>query len=348
VNFRKPWEEQAGHITGFEKTLSGPRIPPGMKGEMRLEIPADWKKYEGLLLTGYDPSGKEICRWSWKIKNNLSILDPMTSAEGDEKVKTVEDDSTITMSAAGITAAFSKKTGRLIRLENRNGRPLLFKNGPVLCAGSARLKATRQYAEDNENIIEFLFEGDLHYTRWKMYNNGWISLEYEYLLKGDYPFAGVSFDYPESNIIGARWFGKGPVRVWKNRLYGVNYDVWESLYNDTWTGQAPWIYPEFKGYFADVGWLELNTTEGKFLMISKEDDLFIRLFDFYALSGEKSHPALPVGDISMLDCIPPTGTKMGPRIDGNASVLGPESELNKLDKPVKRTLYFYFGLPLEQ
>ena len=174
-----------------------------------------------------------------------------------------------------------------------------------------------------------------------------MSLEYEYSLKGEYPFAGISFNYPESDIIGARWFGKGPSRVWKNRLYGVSYDVWESHYNDTWTGQAPWIYPEFKGYFANVGWLELNTAEGKFLMVSKEDNLFVRLFDFYALSGAKPHPGLPAGDISMLDCIPPTGTKMATRVDSNASVLGPESELNKLDGSVRRTLYFYFGLPEE-
>jgi hypothetical protein len=130
-------------------------------------------------------------------------------------------------------------------------------------------------------------------------------------------------------------------------LYGVTYDVWESAYNDTWTGQAPWNYPEFKGYFADVGWLELNTTEGKFLMVSAEDDLFVRLFNFYALSGDKPHPPLPAGTLSMLDCIPPTGTKMATRIDGNASVLGPESKLNTLSEPVKRTLYFYFGLPEE-
>lgn len=345
VNFKKPWEEQAGHITGFEKTTEGPQIPPGMKGEMKLEIPADWKQYEGMLLTGYDPSGLEICRWSWKIKDNLSILDPFATAGQDEKVKTAEDDSTITMSAAGITATFSKITGRLTSLSNQVGKPLLFNNGPVLCSGSARLKEIRQIAEENGNTLESLYEGDLIFTRWKMHNNGWMSLEYEYSLKGEYPFAGISFDYPESNIIGARWFGKGPSRVWKNRLYGVSYDVWESHYNDTWTGQAPWIYPEFKGYFANVGWLELNTAEGKFLMVSREDNLFVRLFDFYALSGEKPHPGLPAGDISMLDCIPPTGTKMATRVDSNASVLGPESELNKIDKTVRRTLYFYFGLP---
>ncbi|MCS3800080.1 hypothetical protein [Niastella sp. OAS944] len=29
-------------------------------------------------------------------------------------------------------------------------------------------------------------------------------------------------------------------------------------------GSAPWMYPELKGYFADIVWIELNTLEGRF------------------------------------------------------------------------------------
>jgi hypothetical protein len=345
VNFRKPWDSQPGHITGYEKTIKGPDITPGNKGEIKLEMPEDWRQYEGMLLTGLSSSGEEICRWSWKIKSNASVLNTWSKFYGNAKTDTVSGDITLTMSAAGIAVTISKITGRLVGLSYRFGRTLLFGNGPVLCSGSAHLKEIKPYMEKDGFAIECRFEGDLLYTKWKMQTNGWVSLEYEYSLKGDYPFAGIGFDYPESNIIGAKWFGKGPVRVWKNRMYGVTYDVWERAYNDTWTGQAPWIYPEFKGYFAGVGWLELNTTEGKILMVSKEDNLFVRLFDFYALSGIKPYPPLPAGDVSMLDCIPPIGTKMATRIDANASVLGPESKMNSLSGPVKRTLYFWFGLP---
>jgi hypothetical protein len=347
VDFRKPWEELTGHITRYEKMVNGPQVSPGLKGELKMELPVDWKRYEAILLTAYASSGEKICNWSWKIKSNTSILNPFSSLRGDEKVVTVSEDTSIMMSAAGISVVISTTTGRLVKLTNQYGKALLFGNGPVLCSGSARLKEIKQYVEGEGYVIECLFDGDLHYTKWKMFNNGWVSLEYNYSLKGDYPFAGISFDYPESNIIGAKWFGKGPFRVWKNRQTGVTFDVWASQYNNMCTGQEPWIYPEFKGYFANVGWLEMNTTEGKFLMISEEDNLFVRLFDFYALSGAKPHPGLPVGDISMLDCIPPTGTKMATRIDADASVLGPESSLNTLSEPVKRTLYFYFGLPAE-
>lgn len=130
-------------------------------------------------------------------------------------------------------------------------------------------------------------------------------------------------------------------------MQGVADDVWVNPYNNTQTGSAPWIFPEFKGYFANVTWMELNTVEGKFLVAAKEPDLYVRLFDFYGLSGIKPFPGLPSGNLSFLDAIPAEGTKLALKIDGNTSKLGPQSEPNHINGTTKRTLYFYFGL-LEQ
>ena len=140
--------------------------------------------------------------------------------------------------------------------------------------------------------------------------------------------------------------GKGPYRQWKNRLQGTNINVWQNLYNDTHTGYLPNIYPEFKGYYGEISWMELSTVEGKFFIASRDTGLFVRLFDFYALSSAtKPHPELPVGDISFLDCIPPIGTKLATGLNTNTGVLGSQSELNLLNGNKKRSLYFYFGLP---
>ncbi|MCB0577006.1 MAG: hypothetical protein KDC61_20780, partial [Saprospiraceae bacterium] len=76
-----------------------------------------------------------------------------------------------------------------------------------------------------------------------------------------------------------------------------------------------------------------------------QEGLFVRLFDFYGLSGPTPHPALPPGDISFLDAIPPIGTKLATGLDTKTEGLGPESELNHPAGPLRRTLYFYFGLP---
>lgn len=177
-----------------------------------------------------------------------------------------------------------------------------------------------------------------------MYNSGWLQMDYEYLVEGEQYFTGISFDFPESDIISAKWLGEGPAHVWKNRLQGGRLDVFERLYNNILPGDNNWQYPQFKGYYADVSWMEFNTVDGKFTVVAQDEDLFVRLFDFYGISGPKNYPALPVGNISFLDGIPPLGTKLAMGISNDTWNLGPAGKLNVMKKPVKRTLYFYFGL----
>jgi len=215
----------------------------------------------------------------------------------------------------------------------------------VLTQGSSSITGSRHYKDGNSDVIEFNYDGNMKYTKWKLFGSGWMSLEYEYQLNGSYPFAGISFSYPENFILGAKWLGKGPYRQWKNRSAGTPVNVWENSYNNTQTSYYPLVYPEFKGYYGDVTWMEFNTVEGKFYVASKDTALYVRLFDFYGLTGVKPFPELPVGNISFLDCIPPMGTKLALNISSNTSALGPQSEPTKINGPVKRTLYFYFGLP---
>jgi hypothetical protein len=165
-------------------------------------------------------------------------------------------------------------------------------------------------------------------------------------VEGDQPFTGISFNYPENYVLSARWLGKGPSRQWKNRMQGTPVNVWENIYNNTHTGYSPVVYPEFKGYYGEVAWMELSTVEGKLYIASPNSGLFVRLFDFYALSSaNRPHPEIPIGNISFLDCIPPIGTKLATGLTTNTRVYGPQSELNHVNGTMKRTLYFYFGQP---
>jgi hypothetical protein len=210
---------------------------------------------------------------------------------------------------------------------------------------SATVKDIKHYTENDGDVVQINYNGNLQYAQWKMYRSGWLSLEYAYQLSGDYPYMGISFTYPENYILSAKWLGKGPYRVWKNRLQGMEPNVWQNAYNNTQTGASPWTYPEFKGYYGDITWMQFNTVEGKFTVASKDTGLFVRLFDFYGLSGPVPFPALPAGNVSFLDGIPPMGTKLALNIDTHTARLGPASELNGVNKTIKRTLYFYFGLP---
>lgn len=345
VNFRQPGEQFAGYSLQQKGTASAPAIAPGKKGILSLPLPADWKNYDALVLAAFDPFKKEIYKWTWKIKGNEALLTQVVlkdkSAAGFENI----GDSIIGMKGGEVTVFLDKKSGQIVNLRNTMSDKLSFANGPLMVSGNATVSGVKTWTEGNDVIAEFTYNGDMKYVRWRMNGSGWVSMEYEYALNGDYPFAGVSFHYPENFVLGAKWLGKGPYRVWKNRLQGVTDNVWENAYNNTHTGSAPWIYPEFKGYYADITWMEMNTVEGKFTIASADTGLFVRLFDFYGLSGAKPHPTLPVGNISFLDAIPALGTKLALNIDANPSKLGPSGEPNHLNGNKKRTLWFYFGLP---
>ncbi|WP_207534927.1 glycoside hydrolase family 2 protein [Desertivirga arenae] len=346
INFKKRDESTAGYTVAKKAAVNAPNVAPTAKGTLRVILPEDWKNYDALALTALDPQGNELYRWTWKVKSNAQLLENVLSVKAGPAVTVNEADSLLTMKAAGISISFNRKTGRLAGVANDNNNyKLSFNNGPVLVSGNATFNGLKHYQEGEQHVIESSYSGDLKYVKWRMSPNGLLQMDYEYALNGNYWFSGVSFNYPENFVLGAKWLGKGPSRVWKNRMFGTTYNVFENRNNDTQTGRAPWLYPEFKGYFADVVWMELNTVEGKFTVASPNDDMFVRLFNFYGLSGIKPHPELPVGDLSFLDRIPPIGTKLGLNISPNTKVLGPLSELNVVNTPIKRTLYFYFGIP---
>jgi hypothetical protein len=343
VNFRKPNDELNGYIVVKEGNVSI-KMNPGDSGKLQIPLNEGFNKNDALLLTAIDPAGNEIMQWSQKIKKNHELINDIVSKASTDSAKFSETDTTIILKAGKIEVIINKTNGTILQVKTETPNQLNFRNGPVLIAGDVTKLGFKHYKDSAGYVAEFRFTGDLEFIRWRMYDNGWLGLEYAYTLKGTYPFAGVSFDYPEAHILSAKWLGNGPYRIWKNRPQGVTLNVWKNAYNNTQTGYAPWIYPEFKGYFSDITWMEFCTVEGKFYVASKEDNLFVRLFDFYAMPGIKAHPALPSGNISFLDCIPPVGTKMAVRIDDDASLNGPMGKMNELDNTFRHSLYFYFGI----
>jgi hypothetical protein len=345
VNYRHPTDVLAGYTIMERGVTESPTILPLGKGNLQLNLPANYKQYDALVLVAQDPFQKEIYKWTWNIKSNEALLAQVIPTNQSE-TSVLETDSSYILKGGENAIFLSKKTGMLTGTKNTAMDNLSFKNGPILVQGESKLIASKQYANQQSHTVEFSYDGNMKYAKWTMDGNGWVSLEYEYELNGSYPFAGVSFNYPENYVLSAKWLGKGPYRQWKNRMDGTPINVWQKLYNNTQTGYSPVVYPEFKGYYGDITWMEMNTVEGKFYIASKDTGLFVRLFDFYALtSAVKPHPELPIGNISFLDCIPAIGTKLALNINYNTSSLGPQSEPTKINAPIKRTLYFYFGLP---
>ncbi len=378
VNFTSPHERETAHKVANSGKVQSPDILPVKKGNLHLELPDDYKKYDALYLSAIDPFGKEIFCWSWKIKGNTKPVDnlvvtdlsaeekkrrdelraagteadnilPIEQQKGDiskesAQVEFSENEDVMTLKASGISIAFSKKDGTIQSIGNDMGLPIPFTNGPVLVSGKTQLTGIKHFPSTKSHVLEMSYSGDLKKVTWTMYNSGWLEMNYEYQVEGEQYFTGISFNFPESDIIGAKWLGNGPRHVWKNRLQGGKLDVYQRFYNNELPADNSWQYPEFKGYFSDISWIEFNTDYGKFTVVANEEDLFVRLFHFYGISGPQNYPVQPVGDISFLDGIPPIGTKLAMGISNDTWNLGPAGELNKMEKPVKRTLFFYFGL----
>src|SRR4030095_10328452 len=216
-----------------------------------------------------------------------------------------ETDSSYTLKSAEIILVLNKKNGFIQSVRNTaNDYQLSFNNGPVPAEGMATVDSSRTYKAGNNTVVEFSYSGTLKIVRWLINASGWVTMEYEYKLDGVKPFTGVIFNYPENYVLGAKWLGKGPTRQWKNRMAGTSINVWQDLYNNTHTGYPPIQYPQCKGYFGEIIWMELSTVQGNFYVATRDRGLFVRLFDFYGLSSDnKPYPELPAGNISFLDFI---------------------------------------------
>lgn len=344
INFKKPDD----HTTSYEVMQSGaapsPNLQPFEKGEIQIPLPADWKNYQALALTATDMHGEELYRWVWQIPSNQFFVNDLLKTKINNAVTVKETDSLLTVHGGEIGVTFSKNTGKIVHLSNDKSMPLSFANGPVLVSGDAQFVSLSQHQDGENVVIEANYTGAMNKIIWTMYPSGWLKMDYAYTLNGKYPFAGISFDYPENYVLGAKWLGDGPYRVWKNRLQGVTYNTWESYNNDTQAGRFPWVFPEFKGYYSNISWIQMNTVEGKFTIATAQPDMFVRLFNFYGLTGIDPGPELPKGDISFLDGIPAIGSKLGMKITPHPERYGPEGEMNVFNGEQKRTLYFYFGL----
>jgi hypothetical protein len=65
---------------------------------------------------------------------------------------------------------------------------LSFNGGPVLVRGQASLASSKAYIENGEQVVEFSYNGNMKYAKWKINASGWTTLEYEYSIEGDEPF----------------------------------------------------------------------------------------------------------------------------------------------------------------
>jgi hypothetical protein len=296
-------------------------LEPGQMGNLRVPMLDNWQEADVLYVEATDPHGRLINRWSWPVKSPAETAEKLVSAEHPDEVGVAEGKQTIILASGEVRLEVSKADGSLVRISSGDHQ-IPLSEGPVFREDGAELREFRHYGRDGSHhlVADYGPKGRLE---WVMHPGGRIDMNLSYQPEGGrISYTGASFSFPEEEIQSVKYLGSGPYRVWKNRMAGVNFNVWEKPYNNSITGHAGFEYPEFKGYYANLYWAVFSYSGGRqFTVYSRTEDLFLRLFT----PGEAPNPARttvkhPAGDISFMRGIPPIGTKFK-----EAALLGPQS-----------------------
>ncbi|WP_144883802.1 glycoside hydrolase family 2 protein [Lacibacter cauensis] len=296
-----------------EGIATAPDIQPGAKGVVQIPLPADWKNYDVLYVTVKDRYQKELFTWSFPISSPATTGARMIVKEGNNIITTSEKDSLLTVTVKDVMVVLNKNNGLLVSVKNSKGE-LPFNNGPVLQEGANNFKGFKQYKEGNKLVLESSFNQKESYNtlKWTIYPSGWVQLQVNYFPAAYFTnFAGINFSFPENEIQSVTYMGDGPYRVWKNRLKGNQFGVWTKTYNNTEAGEAPWIYPEFKGYHSNFYGGYFFTQTNRFTVVTETEGLFLRLLT-PAWKTDQWHnyePLFPSGDISFMNGISSIGSK---------------------------------------
>jgi hypothetical protein len=367
--FKRPNEPGAGYTlvnTSGPNTFNVPSIPPGETAKVRIGLPSTDEVADALAIRVDDPSGRELWTWVWPISEppaepgadngnrNISPRLRRGTGQGEGALESrnaviTETADDLVVTTGDLEVRFSRETGLLSGVR-RGEQTFSLVHGPWPAVDGSKehpidaiftLKSLKHHLDGRDAVITATYDGELQEAVWRVRPDGWVQCDYRYQATGPMQYHGVQFDYPEHLVKGKRWLGDGPFRVWKNRLRGNTLGVWENDYNNTITGYSGWEYPEFKGCFANVRWLQLRTIEGPITIVPGSQDVFVQVLTPDEppdnLVGE-TKVSLPEAGLAILNAIPPKGSKFKP-----AASTGPQGQLNQAAGDYAGSVSFCFG-----
>jgi hypothetical protein len=225
-----------------------------------------------------------------------------------------------------VEVTIDKKTGMLKSVRNAK-KAISLANGPLLLNTEGQFQRLRHSDTLGTHVVEARYSGRERFrVKWTMYPSGWLELRYQYQQGGPRDMLGVTFTYPEAQVTGMQLLADGPYRVWKNRLKGTTLNSWNKTYNNTVTGET-WLYPEFKGYYANFYGARVRTREADFTVLSGSDNIYLHMLNpAVPKSANRTNSVAPFPEaagISFLHGISAIGTKSQKAVD-----LGPMSQQN--------------------
>ena len=351
-----------------------PALSPGETGFAQMASP---RFFDGdvLELEAYGADGQSICTRTFPIHyaqeylrrekaellgqanhNSLGVHGATSTPCRVEEI-----DAFITLHSPAVTVSFRKTDATITSIiRNADGQLIPLKDGPVAVGMKMVLNNLSARTEQDDVVLCARYRGAADSIVWRLTPDGLLSMDAVLLNRAsggggfDDAFTdtevlnlGFTFSYPEAECSGMRWMGRGPYRVWKNRIPGANYGIWQKDYNNTITGESKdrLVYPEFKGYHANLYWATLQSPTAPFTVYAASDGIFMRVFTPEEPHGRQdginTMPDFPAGDISFLLDIP------GIRCFKPISQHGPQSQpgiirIKKGDEGLRLNLMFDF------
>ncbi len=366
ISMSAKWLKFSGPEGGLSKVISEtkvelPALSPGSKGKFNVEKPSDWKSADALHLTAVDVYGKEIFTWSYPVSTPKAVSLPLVIYSKGGTIKTETKDKKVTVVSNGLSYVFSKETGTLLEVKKGN-QIIPLKDGPIILNHKTKIESVSVNTLDDKVEILTVFEktdkspgwstvkeyaSDI--IKWTIHPDGLLDLRVEFKgyrnLKG---FRGITFSFPEEEVAGMKWLGDGPYRVWRNRMKGTRFQVWENDYNNTVTGEAgedQFVYPEFKGFFSSLYWSKVKGNHNNgFTVYCRTPHTYFRMLTPQEPKQNKkgkTHPIFPEGDISFVMNVPGIGTKFQ-----KSESMGPQGNMEHYfgndDDPIVMDLTFEF------
>lgn len=300
-----------------------PSIDPGETRKIKFAVPANFAEGDILSITAHDQFNNEIYTWTWPIHKAKYYAAKFLAVQNTKaKASATKAGNEITLKGNDVTVVLDATTGEIASVKNgTTAIPLT--NGPRPIGMKAKLKDIQVSQEGDKAVCNVTYTGGLSSIKWIMEPDGRFKMELIALknasggegfdgafFEDKISVFGITFSFPEKEVTGIKWFGRGPYHVWKNRIKGTTYGIWEKDYNTTITGESfeNLIYPEFKGYHANLLGANLKAGASSFKVFSESDNLFLRLFTpdlpKNAFPGSYPQPAFPEGDISFMYEIP--------------------------------------------
>lgn len=303
-----------------------PALSPGETGKARFSLPASFAEGDVLKLEAFDRDGHRICDWSFPIRLanpyfQRHLAQVSTGLSGNT-VSARNNGKEIVLKSEKVSVTFDAATGMILRVLSGNTEiPLT--NGPVAVGMKMLYQPASSYVRQDSEEAVFCarYKGGADSIVWRLTSQGLLYMDAVLLNRasggGGFDDAfmdtevynlGLTFSYPERICKGMKWLGRGPYRVWKNRIPGTNYGIWHKDYNNTVTGESydNLVYPEFKGYHANMYWAAFESDTAPFTVYSRTDGIFYRVFTPEEPKGsaKRTMPEFPEGDISFLLDIP--------------------------------------------